>query len=67
MAEAGASLLDGNRQPVVTEITNPDAEGGLMEFGPIEILRPGTYSYTVTETGNLPRIKNDLLSEKPLR
>ena len=65
-AEAGASLLDGNRQPVVTEITNPDAEGGLMEFGPIEILRPGTYSYTVTETGNLPRIKNDLLSEKTL-
>ena len=65
-AEAGASLLDGNRQQIVTEITNPDAEGGLMEFGPIEILRPGTYSYTVTETGNLPRIKNDLLSEKTL-
>ena len=65
-AEAGASLLDGNRQPVVTEKTNPDADGGLMEFGPIEILRPGTYSYTVTETGNLPRIKNDLLSEKTL-
>ena len=65
-AENGASLLDGNRQPVVTEKTNPDADGGLMEFGPIEILRPGTYSYTVTETGNLPRIKNDLLSEKTL-
>ena len=65
-AEAGASLLDGNRQQIVTEIANPDAEGGLMEFGPIEILRPGTYSYTVTETGNLPRIKNDLLSEKTL-
>ena len=65
-AENGASLLDGNRQPVVTEKTNPDTDGGLMEFGPIEILRPGTYSYTVTETGNLPRIKNDLLSEKTL-
>ena len=65
-AENGASLLDGNRQAVVTEKTNPDADGGLMEFGPIEILRPGTYSYTVTETGNLPRIKNDLLSEKTL-
>ena len=65
-AEAGASLLDGNRQPVVTEKTNPDADGGLLEFGPIEFIRPGTYTYTVTETGNFPRIKNDLLSEKNL-
>ena len=65
-AEAGASLLDGNRQPVVTEKTNPDADGGLLEFGPIEFIRPGTYTYTVTETGNFPRIKNDLLSEKTL-
>lgn len=60
----GASLLDEKGQAIVTEKTNPDADGGLMEFGKIRILRPGTYVYTVTESGNRPGIQNDLLSEK---
>ena len=63
-AESGASLLDEVDQPVVTEMTNPDADGGLMEFGKIRILRPGTYTYSVTESGNRPGIMNDALAEK---
>ena len=65
-AESGASLLDEKDRPIVTEKTNPDADGGLMEFGKIRILRPGTYTYSVTESGNRPGIENDKLAEKKL-
>lgn len=62
----GAGLLDENGKAIVTEKTNPDTDGGLMEFGKIRILRPGTYVYTVTESGNLPGIQNDALSQKTI-
>ena len=39
--------------PEVTEYTNPDADGGDMSFGDITYTEPGTYTYTVTETGEV--------------
>lgn len=60
----GSSLVDEAGRPIVTEKTNPDADGGLMEFGKIRILRPGVYTYTVKESGKLPGIVNDSVAEK---
>ena len=45
--------------PEVTEYTNPDPDGGSVTFGDIEFTKPGTYTYTVTESGVVPGITND--------
>ena len=45
--------------PEVTEYTNPDPDGGSVTFGDIEFTMPGTYTYTVTESGVVPGITND--------
>ena len=48
--------------PKTTEKTNPAANGGSITFGgegdPIEITKPGEYTYTVTESGTVPGITN---------
>ncbi len=50
---------EGTPMPKVTEYTNPDADGGTVTFGDIEYTEPGTYTYTVTETGEVDGITND--------
>ncbi|MGI5873610.1 MAG: Spy0128 family protein [Bacillota bacterium] len=50
--------------PAETELTNPDADGGIVTFGDITFSEPGTYTYTVAESGSVPGVVNDEESEK---
>ena len=50
--------------PTVTQKTNPDSDGGTVEFGPIEYTSVGTYEYTVKETGSVAHITNDSKATK---
>ena len=54
--------------PQTTSFTNPSADGGKVTFGgvndPITYTEPGTYTYTVTETGSAPGVTNDPVSSK---
>ena len=45
--------------PETTSYTNPDPDGGSVTFGDITFTKPGTYTYTITETGKVPGITND--------
>ena len=45
--------------PKTTSYTNPDPDGGEVTFGEIEYTKPDTYTYTITETGNVDGITND--------
>ena len=40
-------------------ITNPSANGGTASFGAISFSKPGTYTYTVTESGSVMGVQND--------
>ena len=40
-------------------VKNPDADGGTAKFGEIVFMTPGDYTYTVTESGNVPGVTND--------
>lgn len=40
-------------------VKNPDVDGGLASFGTITYTQPGTYHYTVTESGIVTGITND--------
>ena len=40
-------------------VTNPDADGGVASFGTITYTAPGTYNYTVTESGSVAGVTND--------
>ena len=51
-AMEGAPLLDEDGNSIVTEKRNPDADGGLVNFEKIRILRPGEYKYKIKE--NIP-------------
>ncbi|MBQ6214022.1 MAG: VCBS domain-containing protein, partial [Oscillospiraceae bacterium] len=55
--------------PENTSITNSDTYAsetvaGAYEFGEIEFTEPGTYTYTVTESGSVPGVTNDSEAEK---
>ncbi len=41
------------------KVKNPDKDGGTAEFGEIVYMSAGTYTYTVTETGNVDGVDND--------
>lgn len=45
--------------PDNTELTNPDADGGMVTFGEIRFDRIGTYTYTITESGTVDGVTND--------
>lgn len=49
--------------PEVTELKNPDANGGTVEFGSILYEEPGTYTYAVTESGEVAGVENDAEAE----
>lgn len=53
------AAADGTPMPDVTELTNPDADGGTVTFGEISFNRIGTYTYTITESGNVDGVTND--------
>ncbi|MCR4710367.1 MAG: Cna B-type domain-containing protein, partial [Clostridiales bacterium] len=55
---------DGTPMPETKSYTNPDADGGTVTFGEIEYTEPGTYTYTVTETGEVDGITNDTEGSK---
>ncbi|MBR3000783.1 MAG: VWA domain-containing protein, partial [Oscillospiraceae bacterium] len=58
------TAVDGAPMPEVTEHTNPDADGGDMTFGDITYTKPGTYTYTVTETGSVDGVSPVGTTEK---
>lgn len=58
----GASV--STPMPEVKQLTNPRADGGTVEFGPITYTKAGTYHYTVTETGSVAHITNDSKATK---
>ena len=45
--------------PAQTTLTNPDANGGTVTFGAISFSRIGTYTYTVSEDGEVDGVTND--------
>ena len=47
-----------------TTVTNPDGKGTVATFGAIAFTAPGTYTYTVTESGSLAGVTNDAAAEK---
>ena len=55
---------DGAPMPATTSYTNPSADGGTVTFGAIEFTAPGTYAYTVTETGSVDGVTNDTAGSK---
>ena len=55
---------DGTPMPATTALTNPDEDGGTVSFGDIAYDKPGTYTYTVTETGEVKGVSNDSVSAK---
>ena len=58
------TAAEGTPIPAVTEYTNPDADGGVVTFGEITYTLPGTYTYTVTESGTVAGITNDAEATK---
>ena len=58
------TAADGTPMPATTSYTNPDADGGSVTFGDITYTTPGTYTYTVTETGKVDGVTNDKEASK---
>ena len=53
------AAVDGAPLPETTSYTNPDKDGGSVTFGDITYTAAGTYTYTVTESGDVNGITND--------
>ena len=48
-------------------LTNPEKDGGEINFGSITITEEGVYEYIVTETGSFPGVVNDPKSERRIK
>lgn len=48
-------------------LTNPDSDGGEVNFGIITFDHPGVYEYTVTEGGFYPGVENDAKPVKKIK
>ena len=48
-------------------LTNPDSDGGEINFGIITFDQPGVYEYTVTESGFYPGVENDAKPVKKIK
>lgn len=55
---------EGVPMPETTSYTNPAKDGGTVTFGEIQYTKPGTYTYTVTETGSADGVTNDTTSAR---
>ena len=53
------SAADGAPLPGTTSVTNVDGKGGASSFGIVTYTKPGTYTYTVTESGEVAGVTND--------
>ncbi len=53
------SAADGAPLPGTTSVTNVDGKGGASSFGNVTYTKPGTYTYTVTESGEVAGVTND--------
>ena len=53
------SAADGAPLPDTTSVTNVDGEGSASSFGKVTYTKPGTYTYTVTESGEVAGVTND--------
>ncbi len=53
------SAADGAPLPGTTSVTNVDGRGGASSFGNVTYTKPGTYTYTVTESGEVAGVTND--------
>ena len=57
------AAVDGAPMPETTSYTNPEKDGGTVTFGTISYDKPGTYTYTVTESGDVAGVTNDTAAE----
>ena len=48
-------------------LTNPEKDGGEINFGSITITEKGVYEYIVTENGSFPGVVNDPQSERRIK
>ncbi|MDD6694124.1 MAG: FctA domain-containing protein [Olsenella sp.] len=53
------SAADGAPLPGTTSVKNVDGKGGASSFGIVTYTKPGTYTYTVTESGEVAGVTND--------
>ena len=65
------AVTDGAPMPANISITNSadyelEDKTGFYEFGEITFTMPGTYEYTVTESGTVPGVTNDSEASKTL-
>ncbi len=61
------AATEGAPMPEKTSLANPDADGGTVEFGDITYTKPGTYRYTVTESGSVAGVANDPVPERTVQ
>jgi len=61
----GAPLLDEEGNAIDTVKRNPDADGGMVNFGNIRLLKPGTYKYKIHESGqHLDGVQSEDMGDK---
>ena len=61
----GAPLLDEEGNAIDTVKRNPDANGGMVNFGKIRLLKPGTYQYKIHESGqHLDGVQSEDMGDK---
>lgn len=61
----GAPLLDEEGNAIDTVKRNPDADGGMVNFGKIRLLKPGTYKYKIHESGqHLQGVQSEDMGDK---
>ena len=53
------ATVNGAPLPEKTVMTNPDPDGGVMDFGTVTFTKPGIYIYKVMETGHVDGFIND--------
>ena len=61
-----APMIDDEGNAILDTVKNPEDMGGEFHFPKITFYRPGTYHYTVKESGTFPGVSNDPVSEKAL-
>ncbi len=53
------SAAEGTPLPETTTVKNPDGDGTGVDFGAITYTKPGEYTYTIAESGEVKGVTND--------